>query len=364
MLVSQGVLVCVLGALIMSGISSTATSVNFIVSVLGCRVVGSSFLSVGILGWSLVISSCLLVVSVPVLSVGVILIGLDIVVVSAVLGSLVSRYVFASSCMICALLCLGVLGLVVWGHHMFSVGLVSDTVCYFSVVTVFIAIPTATKVIHWLSSVLFWVYRVYRVGCSSSIFVSASSSALRLINGCLSIRLLGLSSMLSSSPSSTSICSGFSILFYGCNGLLALVCLFVGLFSCGGLSGIVLSNGLVDLVLHDTYFVVAHFHFVLSLGAVLGMFIGMFFYVSIALYSIVSGFVLGWSLNGLSAWVFLAGFLLIFSPLHCVGCSGLPRRITDYCDSCCGIGLLSCLGSNVSLLSFLLFIAYAASCML
>jgi cytochrome c oxidase subunit 1 len=159
------------------------------------------------------------------------------------------------------------LGFFVWVHHMFVAGVDVDSRVYFGVVTVFIGVPTCIKVVGWLFCVVFGVSVVF---------------------------------------------SGFVFV------------VFVGMFICGGLTGLVLANSGIDVCLHDSYFVVSHFHFVLSLGAVVGVFVSL------------SVFVVHWLVVEFLVFIVLVLFLVfvvssccVFVPLHICGLFGLPRRVSD-----------------------------------
>ena len=198
--------------------------------------------------------------------------------------------------MIFAMSCISLLGSVVWGHHMYTVGLESDTRAYFTGVTILISLPTGTKIFNWLSTYL------------GNQPLSKSTSA-----------------------------------FFGL--------LFLLMFTIGGTTGIILGNAAVDLRLHDTYYVVAHFHFVLSLGAVIAIFSGIIFNgekivgknllvsssSTLSLYHLVSTFI---------------GILLTFSPMHFLGFNLMPRRVPDFPDSFHSWNFLSSIGSGITFLSF------------
>ena len=132
--------------------------------------------------------------------------------------------------MVLAMGCISVLGSLVWGHHIYTLGLEADTRAYFTAVTMMISLPTGTKVFNWLCTVL-----------GNSLLIIVSSSAI------------------------------FALIF-------------LVMFTLGGSTGVVLGNAAVDVALHDTYYVVAHFHFVLSLGAVIALFLGVLFLPNILLF--------------------------------------------------------------------------------
>merc|ERR1712061_235569 len=207
------------------------------------------------------------------------------------------KIIFGNQSMIFAMSCISLLGSVVWGHHMYTVGLETDSRAYFTGVTIFISLPTGTKIFNWLSTYL------------GNHPLSKSSSAL------------------------------FAFLF-------------LLMFTIGGSTGVILGNAAVDLALHDTYYVVAHFHFVLSLRAVIAIFSGIIFNgekivasknllvsssCTLSLYHLVLVFV---------------GILLTFSPMHFCGFNLMPRRIPDFPDSFHSWNFLSSIGSGITLLSF------------
>merc|ERR1711869_99498 len=142
-------------------------------------------------------------------------------VISIVISSISQKIIFGNQSMIFAMSCISLLGTVLWGHHMYTVGLETDTRAYFTGVTILISLPTGTKIFNWLSTYL---------GNLSLLHLKTSSALFAL--------------------------------------------LFLLMFTIGGSTGVILGNAAVDLALHDTYYVVAHFHFVLSLGAVIAIFSG------------------------------------------------------------------------------------------
>merc|ERR1712134_230778 len=198
--------------------------------------------------------------------------------------------------MIFAMSCISLLGTVVWGHHMYTVGLETDTRAYFTGVTILISLPTGTKIFNWLSTYL-----------------------------------------------------GNPLLFRSSSALFAL--LFLLMFTIGGSTGVILGNAAVDLGLHDTYYVVAHFHFVLSLGAVIAIFSGITFVAE----KILGKNLLASPSSTLSLYhlvLTLVGVLLTFSPMHFLGFNVMPRRIPDFPDSFHSWNFLSSIGSGITLLSF------------
>jgi cytochrome c oxidase subunit 1 len=199
-------------------------------------------------------------------------------VISIVISGVADKIIFGNQSMIFAMSCIALLGTIVWGHHMYTVGMETDTRAYFTGVTILISLPTGTKIFNWLSTYL---------GNPPLLDLKTSSALFGLI--------------------------------------------FLLMFTIGGATGVILGNAAVDLALHDTYYVVAHFHFVLSLGAVIGIFTGTVFYGSL---------IIGDFLSSPSSYLSLyhlvltfIGILLTFSPMHFVGFNVMPRRIADFPDS-------------------------------
>lgn len=196
--------------------------------------------------------------------------------------------------MLYAMLSIGLLGLIVWSHHMYVVGLDVDTRAYFNAATIVIAVPTGIKIFSWLASLFSSQMRV-----NLSLFWSLA---------------------------------------------------FVMLFAFGGFTGIVLSNASLDIALHDTYYVVAHFHYVLSLGAVFSIIAAIYSYNAKLSNSATS------SLLGHSHFIlFVIGTNLTFFVQHFLGLAGMPRRIADYADSYYAFNKISSFGAIVSTFATVLF---------
>ena len=315
----------------LSGASSLLGSINLICTILGMSVIGTRYYS--LFSYAIIVTAILLVLSLPVLAGAITMILSDRLanssyfdtfaggdpilyqhlfwffghpevyiliipgfgLISSVISTATSKSIFGYEGMVYAILSIGLLGLIVWSHHMYTTGLDIDTRAYFNAATIVIAVPTGIKIFSWLASV----------------FGSQVSSRLELM---------------------------WAIAF-------------VLLFTTGGVTGIVLSNASLDIVLHDTYYVVAHFHYVLSLGAVFSIIAAVYAY-NTKLTSRTVHYLVG----STHVLLFLIGTNVTFSVQHFLGLAGMPRRIADYPDSYMGWNGISTFGALISTFASLWFI--------
>jgi heme/copper-type cytochrome/quinol oxidase subunit 1 len=321
------------------GLSSGLGSFNFLATFKHGRFGGCSYLSVNLYVWALVVTSVLLVGALPVLGVAVTGLLLDrnvctgmydgilggdpllfqhlfwffghpevyVVIVpvfgliSMGLGILLRHDVFGKEGMVYCLGSIGVVGYCVWAHHMFCTGMDLDSRAYFSSATAVVSIPTSVKVFSYLSSVL---------GSRCPVLSSAVWSYLSF-----------------------------------------LLC-----FTVGGFSGLMLSSASLDIVLHDTYFVVAHFHTVLSLGAVFGCLYG---FLLLRPFFFGVGVMEGMSL--LQVFLLLCGAVILFGPMHGAGVYGMSRRVPEYADVFLPFFISGSVGMILLLGSVLVFFRLACS---